>query len=191
MWGRDATAMAPGRKLEIHARGTTFIRELPGPSGALTLMLLHSLGGTGGLNWPRCFRALSEHFHGVAMDQRGHGRGIEVRGRFRLSDRADDVIAVAETLGCENIVPVGYSMGGPIAKLVWRRAPSRVSGLVLCATARSFGSRLGQRPARADKTSKPPSSTSDKVRSDKSPGGLDPRRGIQAGRTAAAALPGR
>ncbi len=143
-----ASAMAPGRSLEIPGRGTTFIRELPGPPGAPTVMLLHGLGATGGLNWGRSFRALGERFHVVAMDQRGHGRGFDARRRFRLSECADDVVAVADALGCERIVPVGYSMGGPIAKLVWRQSPSRVSGLVLCATARSFGSRVGQRAAR-------------------------------------------
>jgi len=137
-----------GRRLEISGRGTTFIRELPGPAGAPTLMLLHGLGATGGLNWLRCFRALAECFHVVALDQRGHGRGFDAPKRFRLSDCAEDVIAVADALGCERIVPVGYSMGGPVAKLVWRHSPSRVSGLVLCATARSFGTRIGQRSAR-------------------------------------------
>ena len=33
---------------------------------------------------------------------------------------------------------VGYSMGGPIAQLIWRRHPDRVAGLVLCATAADF-----------------------------------------------------
>jgi len=140
---------APGRKLMVSGRGTTFIRELPGPPGAPTLMLLHGLGATSALNWGRCFRALGGRFRVVAMDQRGHGRGFDTRARFRLSDCADDVLAVADALDCERIVPVGYSMGGPIAKLVWRKAPSRVSGLVLCATARSFGTRIGQRSAHA------------------------------------------
>lgn len=144
-----ASLAPPGRHLEVPGRGTTFIRELKGPPGAPTLMLLHGLGATGGLNWLLSFRALSERFHVVALDLRGHGRGFAARRRFRLSDCAEDVVAVADALGCERIVPVGYSMGGPIATLVWHRAPTRVSGLVLCATARSFGSRSGQRRARA------------------------------------------
>jgi len=40
---------------------------------------------------------------------------------------------------------VGYSMGGPIAQLVWHRHPARVSGLVLCATSRDFRGRLDDR----------------------------------------------
>ena len=39
---------------------------------------------------------------------------------------------------CATAIFVGYSMGGPIAQLIWRRHASRVSGLVLCATAADF-----------------------------------------------------
>ncbi len=57
--------------------------------------------------------------------------------RFRLEDCADDVAALAETLGIERIVPVGYSMGGFVAQLLWRRQPDLVTGLVLCSTSRN------------------------------------------------------
>jgi 3-oxoadipate enol-lactonase len=33
---------------------------------------------------------------------------------------------------------VGYSMGGPIAQLIWSRHERRVDGMVLCATSRDF-----------------------------------------------------
>ena len=76
----------------------------------------------------------------VALDHRGHGQGIRTWRRFRLEDCADDVVALADELDLDRIIPVGYSMGGPIAQLVWRRHPERVEGLVLCATSRYFGS---------------------------------------------------
>jgi 3-oxoadipate enol-lactonase len=41
-------------------------------------------------------------------------------------------------LGIDRFVPVGYSMGGPVAQLLWRRHRERVAGLVLCATSRNF-----------------------------------------------------
>ncbi len=46
--------------------------------------------------------------------------------------------ALADLLGIESFIPVGYSMGGPVAQLLWRNHRERVSGLVLCATARNF-----------------------------------------------------
>ncbi len=57
---------------------------------------------------------------------------------FRLEDCADDVVELADALGVRSFIPVGYSMGGPIAQLIWRRHRSRVDGLVLCATAARF-----------------------------------------------------
>jgi 3-oxoadipate enol-lactonase len=114
------------------------VRELPGPPGAATLMLLHGLSATADLNWFTVYRALGSRFRVVAMDHRGHGRGIRTRRPFRLADCADDVAALAEVLGIERLIPVGYSMGGPIAQLTWHRHPSLVEGLVLCATSRDF-----------------------------------------------------
>ena len=117
-----------------------FVRDFPGPAGAPTLVLLHGLGATGDLNWFPSYRPLAERFRVVALDHRGHGRGIRSRRVFRLEDCADDVVDLADALGVRSFIPVGYSMGGPIAQLVWRRHRARVDGLVLCATAARFAS---------------------------------------------------
>jgi 3-oxoadipate enol-lactonase len=74
----------------------------------------------------------------VAIDHRGHGRGIRSRQRFRMRDCADDAAALIDHLAVERVIACGYSMGGPIAQLLWRRHPARVGGLVLCATSRVF-----------------------------------------------------
>src|SRR6185295_19726590 len=117
-----------------------WLRDLPGPPGAPTVFLLHGLGATADLNWFPSYPALSARYRVIAMDHRGHGRGIRSRRPFRLEDCADDVVDVADALGVRSFIPVGYSMGGPIAQLVWRRHRSRVDGLVLCATAARFAS---------------------------------------------------
>jgi len=133
-------ARGSGRRehfLDLKGRGRIRVIEYEGPEGAPTLMLLHGLGATGTLNWLRAFSDLAERYHVVAVDHRGHGQGIPTRN-FRLKDCADDVVAVADDLGIRQFIAVGYSMGGPIAKLCWSRHPGRVRGLVLCATARHF-----------------------------------------------------
>jgi 3-oxoadipate enol-lactonase len=79
------------------------------------------------------------------MDHRGHGRGLRTAGAFRLEDCADDAAALAHLLGIDRCVPVGYSMGGPIAQLLWRRHPTLVDGLVLCATSAHFSEQPGER----------------------------------------------
>ena len=138
----ESVAQLPGLPLgfevELPGRGKTFYREIKGPAGAPTLMLLHGWTATADLNWFTCFDALSENFNVVALDLRGHGRGIRTKTSFKLEDCADDVAALADVLGISTFIPVGYSMGGTVAQLLWQRHEQRVSGVVLCSTASHF-----------------------------------------------------
>jgi 3-oxoadipate enol-lactonase len=109
------------------------------------LILLHGWTATADLNWFTAYEPLAEHFRVVALDQRGHGGGIRGRGPFRLTDCADDVVALADELGVDRFVPVGYSMGGAVAQLVWRRHADRTAGLVLCATSGYFANSTRER----------------------------------------------
>jgi 3-oxoadipate enol-lactonase len=138
--GRERPALPLGRTLDLPGRGTTFVREVSGPAGAPTLMLLHGWSATADLNWHPAFGALGSHFRVVAMDHRGHGRGLRTDEPFRLVDCADDVAAVGDQLGIDRMIVVGYSMGGPIAQLLWLHHPHLVDGLVLCSTGASFAS---------------------------------------------------
>jgi len=123
------------------------VREIAGPPDAATLILLHGLGATADLNWFSSYAELGRHFRVLALDHRGHGQGIRVGTRFRLADCADDVAALADTVGVDRFIAVGYSMGGPIAQLTWYRHRDRVAGLVLCATSRNFKGGPGERVA--------------------------------------------
>ncbi|MEB3022102.1 alpha/beta fold hydrolase [[Mycobacterium] crassicus] len=101
-------------------------------------MLLHGVTMTAELSWSRVLERLGRSFRVVAPDLRGHGDGIPLDGtRFRIEDSADDIAVLAKVLGIERFTAVGYSMGGMVAQLLWRRHPQLVSGLVLCATARN------------------------------------------------------
>jgi len=131
-------AMPDTRLVELPGRGTTRVWECAGPPGAATLMLIHGVAGTAELNWAKSFEPLGRHFRVVAADLRGHGDGIPLCSRFRLEDCADDVAALAGVLNIRRFAAVGYSMGGMIAQLVYRRHAPLLSGLVLCATAGSM-----------------------------------------------------
>jgi pimeloyl-ACP methyl ester carboxylesterase len=127
-----------GERVELHGRGTTFVRTVTGPPGAPTVLLLHGWIASGGLNWFTTFGPLSQRYHVIAPDLRGHGRGIRSRRRFRLADCADDMAALVDHAGTGPVIVAGYSMGGPVAQLMWRRHPHTVAGLVLCATSYRF-----------------------------------------------------
>lgn len=131
--------------MPLPGRGTTYFRELEGPVGAPTLILLHGWTATADLNWFMCYEQLGQHFRVIALDHRGHGRGIRTNRSFKLSDCADDAVALADQLGIEKFIPVGYSMGGTVAQLVWKRHAHRVSGLVLAATSGHFVSERKER----------------------------------------------
>lgn len=131
--------LPPGRPVDLKGRGRTFIREVQGPPGAPTVLLLHGWTASADLNWFTSYETLGRRFRVLAIDHRGHGRGIRSYRPFRLEDCADDAAAMLREIGRGPVIAVGYSMGGPIAQLLWRRHPDLVSGLVLCATSRNFG----------------------------------------------------
>ena len=123
------------RLVDLPGRGVTRVWECPGPRGAPTLMLIHGVACTAELNWGKILAPLGREFRVVAADLRGHGDGISPGARFRLEDCADDVAALAAALDIRRFIAVGYSMGGMVAQLMYRRHAPLLSGLVLCCTA--------------------------------------------------------
>jgi 3-oxoadipate enol-lactonase len=134
----SAPPFPPGRYLDLPGRGVTFIRDQPGPTNRLPIVLLHGWTVTADLNFFQIYTGLATTGRVIAMDQRGHGRGIASNSSFRLEDAADDVAAMLDVLGIPKAVIVGYSMGGAVAQLTAHRHPDRVGGLVLCATSCRF-----------------------------------------------------
>lgn len=123
----------PGLTVNVPGRGEFFVRDSGG--GGPVVLLLHGWMVTADVNWIHVYEAVIEAgYRVVALDHRGHGRGLRPVGPFRLADCAEDAAAVVDRLGCGQVIAVGYSMGGPIAQLLARARPALVSGLVLCAT---------------------------------------------------------
>lgn len=138
--------LPPGRSLPLPA-GRTFIREAGEPRpGQPSLLLLHGWMATADLNWFGCYQPLVDAGHHViALDLRGHGRGLRSPERFSLAACAQDAADVAVQLGVDRLVPIGYSMGGLVAQLLWRDHRHLVAGMVLCATSRNFRGGTGDR----------------------------------------------
>jgi 3-oxoadipate enol-lactonase len=128
-----------GHRVHLPGRGTTYVREVPGPSDdAPTVVLVHTLIATAGLNWFQAFGPLGERYRVLAPDLRGHGRGIHSRRRFAIEDCADDIAAMLDLLGAGPSIVVGYSMGGPVAEVLWRRHRRHVAAMALVATGAEF-----------------------------------------------------
>src|SRR6188472_3106861 len=104
--------LPPGRAVHVPGRGEYFVRDTGGDGPAV--LLLHGWTASADLNFHAQYAALAAAGNRViALDHRGHGRGLRTYADFRLSDCADDAIAVAEHLDAGPLTVVGYSMGGP------------------------------------------------------------------------------
>jgi 3-oxoadipate enol-lactonase len=132
-------ALPPARTVHLPGRGELFVRDTGGDGPPV--LLLHGWTATADLNWYAQYDALAQRGHRVlAVDHRGHGRGMRALAEFRLQDCADDALGLLEQLDTGPATVVGYSMGGPIALLCARRRPQAVGALVLCATASNWRS---------------------------------------------------
>ncbi len=134
-----------GQVLDLPGRGETFVIDTGAPDGnpeAPTLLLFHGLATTSYLTWFSTLDELRASYRVVMLDQRWHGRGI-VSDRFSLEDCVDDAAATLDVLGIGSVVAVGYSMGGALAQLFWRRHGDRVVGLVLASTCAAWNENRG------------------------------------------------
>jgi pimeloyl-ACP methyl ester carboxylesterase len=132
--------MLPARTVLVPGRGEFFLRDSGESDPPLpTVMLLHGWMVTADLNWYAAYDALVDAGYRVlALDHRGHGRGLRAMAPFSLADCADDAAAVLRELDVAPAVVVGYSMGGVIAQLMARDHADVMSGLVLSGTCQHF-----------------------------------------------------
>jgi pimeloyl-ACP methyl ester carboxylesterase len=131
--------MPPARTVLVPGRGEFFVRDTGPTDQASPVMLLHGWTVTADLNWGGAYDALAQAGYRVlALDHRGHGRGIRSLEPFRLADCAADAAAVLRQLQVAPAIVAGYSMGGAIAQLMARDHPDVLSGLVLSATCQHF-----------------------------------------------------
>ena len=126
----------PGRVVLVPGRGEMTVRDSgPGTARRGTLLLLHGWMFGADLNWLTAYLPLQQAgYRVIAVDHRGHGRGIRSQLPFRLTDCADDCAALLKVMDTGPVTVVGYSMGGAITQLMARDHPEVVGAIVLCAT---------------------------------------------------------
>lgn len=128
--------LPPGRLVMLPGRGEVFVRHFQHPDPqAPTVLLLHGWTASADLQFFMAYEELAAAYSFVAVDHRGHGRGMRSIQQFELEDVADDAAGVLQELGIRQVITVGYSMGGPVSLHLARRHPHLVAGLVVEATA--------------------------------------------------------
>src|SRR4051794_5517594 len=91
--------LPPGGLVNVPGRGEVFVRRLDGAPGAIPILLLHGWTSAADLTWWRVYERLGTLGSVIALDHRGHGRGIRSDERFTLEDAADDAAGVLRELG--------------------------------------------------------------------------------------------
>jgi pimeloyl-ACP methyl ester carboxylesterase len=138
--------LLPGRIVHLPGRGEIFVRHhIHRDPNAPTLLLLHGWTASSDLQFFTAYEELSRDYSIVGVDHRGHGRGLRPNRPFALEDCADDAADVVRALGISSVTLVGYSMGGPISLLLWKRHPELVDAMVLQATALEWNGTRSER----------------------------------------------
>lgn len=105
-----------------------------GPSDGIPVVLVHGHPFDRTLWAPQVTALTAAGYRVVTPDLRGYGASEVVPGKTLLSDFADDIAALLDTIGLEQVVIGGVSMGGQITMEFQRTRPHRVLGLVLSDT---------------------------------------------------------
>lgn len=138
--------LPPGHTATLAGRGEVFYRRhVHADASVPTLLLLHGWTASADLQFFTAYEALAEHFSFIAVDHRGHGRGIRNVEKFEMSDAAEDAALLLQQLKIEPVITVGYSMGGPISMLLAKTHPELVRGLVVQATALEWKAHVSER----------------------------------------------
>jgi pimeloyl-ACP methyl ester carboxylesterase len=129
-----ATTSEPKTTGRVEANGVDYYYELHGQGEPL--LLLH--GGLGSIDmWGAVLPTLAEHREVVAVDLQGHGRTTLGDRTFDLDDMGDDMAAILDRLGFEQVDVMGYSLGAGVSFRLAVRHPDRVRRLVLVSSSYS------------------------------------------------------
>ncbi|MFD6275740.1 alpha/beta fold hydrolase [Streptomyces sp. NPDC060209] len=105
-----------------------------GPSDGIPVVLVHGHPFDHTMWAPQVAALTAAGYRVVTPDLRGYGGSEVVPGVSLFSDFADDIAALLHTIGLQQVVIGGVSMGGQITMEFQRTHPERVRGLILSDT---------------------------------------------------------
>lgn len=97
------------------------------------LMLIHGYPLDHSI-WQEVSKLLEDDFDVILPDLRGFGESSNVAKAYSITDMADDLAGLLDTLNIKKIALAGHSMGGYVALAFFRKYPERVSSLALVAS---------------------------------------------------------
>jgi pimeloyl-ACP methyl ester carboxylesterase len=120
--------LSPGEHVWTAADGASLPYEVAG-EGDVTVLLIHCWMCDRSF-WAEQIPALAGRYRTIALDLPGHGEASRDRAEWTVEGYGQDVAGLIETLGLEEVVLVGHSMGGPVALRTAALSDGAVRGIV-------------------------------------------------------------
>ena len=116
------------RSRKVGIDGLTFHYVDWGGTGS-PLVMLHGLSGHA-RTWDHTATALSDQYHVLALDQRGHG-DTDWAPQYGLRPMAQDLLGFLDALDLREVTLMGLSMGGLVSFVFAAAHPERVARMVI------------------------------------------------------------
>jgi len=94
------------------------------------LMLIHGFP-LDHVSWEQVADVLAKEFDIILPDLRGFGDSSAIESDYGMTDMADDLAGLLDSLGMDQIAVAGHSMGGYVALAFAKKYPQRVTSLAL------------------------------------------------------------
>ena len=117
---RDQTVRSEG--VDIHYREYN-------PKGSPILLFIHGWSCDQSY-WRNQLPFFAKNYRVVTLDLAGHGQSGSERTEWSIQNFAKDVQAVIRTLGLEDVILIGHSMGGSVMLETYLLEPQRIRALI-------------------------------------------------------------
>lgn len=118
--------------------GTRIAYRFDGDPSLPVLVLSNSIGTTLHM-WDAQIPALTEYFHVLRYDTRGHGGSGVPDGAYSFDRLGRDVLELLDALNIQRVHFLGLSLGGFIGQWLGVHAPERIDRLILANTSSYLG----------------------------------------------------
>lgn len=134
------TPSTPSRPITLEREGSLLHAWLFGIGEGPFVVLIHGATMDHRMFNDQLEPLVSAGYRVMTLDQRGHGLSKPLGlDSLSVSDLADDVLALADSIGVEHFIVIGQSLGGYVAQDLVLRHPERIVALGVigstCATA--------------------------------------------------------
>ncbi len=115
--------------IAVSSDGNKISYEVNG-NGSQTILFVHGWSNSRSV-WDEQVTHFSEKYKVVTLDLAGFGKSDNNRKMWTMQAFGEDVAAVIKKLGDDQIVLVGFSMGGPVVIETAKKIPGHIKGIVL------------------------------------------------------------